>query len=150
MLPAIPGLFTSDGSGHGQVAALNQDGTVNSSANLSEAGFVVAAYMTGAGAIRPPLGDGQAGPLAPPFPVPVLGVSATVNGAAAPVLFFGQAPGLVAGAVQMNVQIPPSTASGNAALIVYVGNWRTSISTTTTIAVRPPTLLLKVSGVANS
>ncbi len=131
VLPALPGLFTSGASGSGQAAALNQDGTVNSNTNPAKPGLVVSVYMTGFGALMPPIADGQIGPLQAPFPVPVLGVSATINGAGAPVLFAGQAPGLIAGAIQVNVQIPPGTASGNAALVVYVGNWRSQLSMTT-------------------
>jgi uncharacterized protein (TIGR03437 family) len=133
--PAVTGLFTADGSGHGQLAALNQDGTVNSSTNPAKPGSVVAVYMTGVGAMAPPIGDGQLGPLQPPFPFPVLGVSATVNGAGAPVLFAGQAPALIAGAVQVNVQIPADTLSGNASVVVYIGNYQTQIGGTT-VAVR--------------
>jgi len=34
---AVPALFTADGTGHGQAAILNQDGTVNSTANPARA-----------------------------------------------------------------------------------------------------------------
>ena len=129
--PAVPALFTSDSSGSGQVAALNQDLSVNLSTNPAKAGSVVAVYMTGVGPMTPPIGDGQLGPLQPPFPMPILGVSATVNGVNAPVFFAGQAPGLIAGAVQVNVQIPAGTRSGDADLIVYIGNYQTQISGTT-------------------
>ena len=129
--PAVPALFTANSSGSGQLAALNQDGTVNSTSNPAKAGSIVSVYMTGVGAIAPPLADGQPGPLQPPFPAPVLGVSATVNGVGAPVLFAGQAPGLIAGAIQVNVQIPAGTPSGNAGLIVYIGNYRTQIGPNT-------------------
>jgi uncharacterized protein (TIGR03437 family) len=81
--------------------------------------------------MTPPIGDGQLGPLQPPFPVPVLGVGATVNGVVATVLFAGQAPGLIAGAVQVNVRIPPGTTSGNVGLIVYVDNYRSQVGPTT-------------------
>ena len=129
--PAVPGLFTVNFSGAGQIAALNEDLSVNSSTNPAGAGSIVAVYMTGLGAMTPPIGDGQLGPLQPPFPETVLGVSASVNGVNAPVSFHGQAPGLIAGAVQVNVQIPVGTASGDASLIVYVGNYRSQLGTTT-------------------
>jgi uncharacterized protein (TIGR03437 family) len=132
--PEVTGPFTADGSGYGQLAALNEDGTVNSGANPAKVGFVVAVYMTGVGAMRPPIADGQLGPLQPPYPVPVLGVSALTNnsvglsnGIPAPVLFAGQAPALIAGAVQVNVQIPAGTPSGNVSLTVYIGNYETQI-----------------------
>jgi uncharacterized protein (TIGR03437 family) len=118
--PAVPGLFTSDGSGMGQIAALNEDGTVNSVANPAKPGSVVAVYMTGAGAMSPSLSDGQLGPLSPPFPAPVQGMSALVGGNAAHIEFAGQAPGLIAGCIQVNIRIPPETPSGNVTLAVYM------------------------------
>jgi uncharacterized protein (TIGR03437 family) len=129
--PAVPGLFTANASGSGQLAALNQDSSINSDSNPAKAGSIVSVFMTGAGAMLPPIGDGQLGPLQPPFPAPVLGVSATVHGVEAPVLFAGQAPGLIAGAVQVNIQIPAGTASGDAKLIVYIGNYQTQLAPTT-------------------
>jgi uncharacterized protein (TIGR03437 family) len=89
---------------------------------------VVSFYMTGLGAMTPPIADGEIGPLQAPFPLPVLGVGATVGSSVANVLFVGQAPGLVAGAVQVNVEIPASTPTGNAAVVIYVGNYRSQIA----------------------
>ena len=134
--PAVPALFTADGSGTGQLAALNENGTVNSSANPAKPSSIVAVYMTGVGAMMPPIGDGQFGPLQPPFPVPVLGASALINGVGAPVLFVGQAPGLIAGAVQVNVQIPADTPSGNASLAVYIGSYSTQIGGTAIVVAK--------------
>jgi uncharacterized protein (TIGR03437 family) len=84
--PAVPALFTANSSGFGQLAALNEDGTVNSSANPAKSGSVVSVFMTGAGSIAPSIVDGQLGPPQPPYPAPVLGASAAVNGIGAPVL----------------------------------------------------------------
>lgn len=141
VLPVWPveiGLFTADGSGRGQLAALNEDGSVNSSTNPAKVGSAVSVYMTGVGAMMPPIADGQLGPLQSPFPIPVLGVSALVNntvglanGIPAPVLYAGQAPGLIAGAVQVNVQVPAGTPSGNVNLTVYVGNYETQLGPVT-------------------
>ncbi len=121
VLLASPALFTADDSGTGQLAALNQDGSVNSGANPAKAGAVVSVFLTGAGAMMPPLADGQLGPLQPPYPAPVLAVSADVNNVSVPVLFAGQAPLLVAGVVQVNLQIPENTGSGNAGVSVTLG-----------------------------
>ncbi len=97
------------------------------------AGSVIAVYMTGAGAMTPPIADGATGPLRPPFPMALLGVSAQVNGINAPVQFIGQAPGLIAGVVQANIQIPPGTPSGNASLVVSIGNYQTQTGCTIAI-----------------
>ena len=77
--------------------------------------------------MTPPIGNGQIGPLAPPYPAPVLGVGAAVNGVVTPVLFAGQAPRLIAGAVQVNVQIPIGTLPGTALLVVYIWNYQTQL-----------------------
>ena len=50
-------------------------------------------------------------------------MGAAVDGKAAPVLFAGQAPGLIAGAVQVNLRVPDDAKSGMASLVVYVGNY---------------------------
>src|SRR5581483_2614522 len=55
-----PGLFTLDGSGSGQVAALNQDGSVNNGSNPAKAGSVVTLYATGQGTVGGMPADGQA------------------------------------------------------------------------------------------
>jgi uncharacterized protein (TIGR03437 family) len=129
--PVVPALFVANGTGYGPLAALNENGTVNSSSNPAKAGSVVSLYMTGLGAMTPPIGDGQLGPLQAPFPMPVLAVGASVGQQVAQVLFAGQAPGLIAGAVQINVRIPPGTPSGNAILFVYVGNYQSQVGPTT-------------------
>ncbi|HYL74827.1 MAG TPA: hypothetical protein VEU96_11520 [Bryobacteraceae bacterium] len=126
-----PGLFTADASGIGQLAALNQDGSVNSSSNPAAAGSVVSVFLTGAGATTPPLGNGELGPLQPPFPTPLLPVDyAAFSGLVADVLFVGQAPGLIAGVVQVNLRIPPDTRSGNAELVLTVRSFQAQGRTT--------------------
>jgi hypothetical protein len=55
---AAPALFTADGSGKGQAAALNQDGTLNSVVNPASAASIVTVYGTGLGATVPISKDG--------------------------------------------------------------------------------------------
>jgi len=139
--PASPGLFTADGSGSGQLHARNADGTLNSSANPAVAGSTVTLYMTGAGAMTPNVADGTPGPVAPPFPTPYLNVTATVNNISATVLGAFQAPGRVAGVLQVDVAIPVGTSSGDALVAVAVGNAPYENFPTiarTTIAVQKP------------
>ena len=108
-----PGVFTVDG---GYAAALNQDGTVNSSANPAKFGSIVAIFATGLGPINPPQADGSLVGL--PLPVNTLPVAVTLaycvespfppNGCEDPgpypVSYAGPAPFLVAGASQVNFQ----------------------------------------------
>jgi uncharacterized protein (TIGR03437 family) len=116
---AAPGIFTINGSGSGQAAILNQDSTANSPTNPAARGSIVSVYMTGVGALTPSINDGSLGPRIPPFPAPVARVSATIGSVDAPVIFVGQAPGLIAGATQVNIQVPQN-APGGAAIPIIV------------------------------
>jgi len=62
--------------------------------------------------LSPPLADGVLGPLTPPFPAPVANLSAMIGEVNAPVIFAGQAPGLIAGATQLNIQVPQDAPAG--------------------------------------
>jgi uncharacterized protein (TIGR03437 family) len=114
VLAAVPGIFTMNATGTGQAAAVNQDGTINGPSNPVARGSVISVFMTGAGALTPPLPDGSVGPVSPPFPVAVQPITAQIGPLSAPVLFAGQAPALIAGATQVNVQIPPDAPAGAA------------------------------------
>ncbi len=131
---AAPGIFTMNGSGNGQGAVLNQDSSVNSPTNPAARGSVVSVYMTGVGGLNPYIQDGVLGPLSPPFPMVMAGVGATVGSEDATVEFAGQAPGLIAGATQVNVQIPQNTQVGAAVpMSITVADYR---SQQVTIAVK--------------
>jgi uncharacterized protein (TIGR03437 family) len=100
---ASPGLFTQDGSGEHASATLNSDGTLNTPAQPAPAGSVVALFGNGGGATQPALADGEQDIYAWPL---AASVKVLLNGEAVPVLYAGSAPGLVAGVVQVNFQIP--------------------------------------------
>jgi uncharacterized protein (TIGR03437 family) len=105
---SAPGIFSLDSSGSGQAAALNQDGSVNGSANPAPAGSVVVLYATGVGLFSPPLADGSVVG-ADTLPVPLLPVYVDVAGSPAKVLYAGGAPGAVAGVLQVNLEVPAGT-----------------------------------------
>ena len=117
---ATPAFFTADGSGKGQLAALNQNDSFNSAANPAPPGSVVVLYATGMGALSPAVADGTV-ISSTPLPVPALSVQVTIGGKTAQVLYAGAAPGLVAGAIQINVSVPTGIPSGDAAVIARVG-----------------------------
>ena len=48
-------------------------------------------------------------------------VSVLINGQQTSVAFYGEAPGLVSGVMQVNVQVPTTISSGNVPLQVTVG-----------------------------
>jgi uncharacterized protein (TIGR03437 family) len=130
---ASPGIFTQ-AYGPGQIWMVNQDGTFNSSSNPAARNTYVAFWMTGQGYVNAPPPDGIQ-PTGPPFPTPVLPVSASLGGAQLPAanLVFD---GLVySGEVQINVLIPANAPTGSAVpLVVNIGG--ASSRTDATIAIQ--------------
>jgi uncharacterized protein (TIGR03437 family) len=130
---AVPALFTLDGSGKGQAAALNQDGTINSRENPAIRGSVVSVFMTGAGRMTPQPPDGSVWPISAPFATPVLSVGCNIG----QVEYAGAAPGLVAGTVQLNILISTDVRPGsNVPVVVYAGNFASGFTGDTTVAIR--------------
>ena len=117
----IPAVFTLNGSGTGQAAAINnKDGSINGAASPAKVGDYVQLYITGVGQTNPSGTDGVIN--AAPLPVPVADVKVTIGGKTATVNFAGGAPGSVAGVIQVNAQIPSGiTAGGAVPVVVQVG-----------------------------
>ena len=121
-LPVVavaPGLFAMDSSGAGQGAILNQDGSLNGPENPAASGEVMVLFGTGAGLVNPPAVDGQVS--APGAFDPGIPVAVTLGGVAAKILYFGPAPGLVSGAFQLNITVPPGLPAGNTPVVVSLG-----------------------------
>jgi uncharacterized protein (TIGR03437 family) len=122
---AAPGLFTA-GGGTGQGAILNQNLSVNSPGNPASKGEVIVLYVTGEGQTNPAGATGTVTTVAssaPLTPQPVSGgVTVTIDGLPASVQFFGEAPGLVAGVMQVNVVVPLTARSGDLPVVVKVGD----------------------------
>ena len=108
---AAPAIFTLNSSGSGPGAILNQDLTLNSPSNPALRGSIVVLYATGAGAMNPPLQDGQV--VGNTQSNPDLPVSVTIGGVDALVVYSGAAPGLVAGVLQVNCIVPQSISPGS-------------------------------------
>ncbi|MEK7405329.1 MAG: glycoside hydrolase family 99-like domain-containing protein [Acidobacteriota bacterium] len=117
-----------------QGAILNEDGTVNSSARPARSGSVIMLYATGEGQTNPAGVDGQVATGV--LPKPLLPVSVTIGGLAAEVLYAGAAPGMVAGAMQVNARVPAATAAGAATPVVLTVG-KTSSAARVTVAVGP-------------
>ena len=118
---AIPALFTADASGRGQIAALNQDGSSNSSSNPAAPGSIVVLFATGAGIMTPSVPDGTI-VSSTLLPAPVLQVKVAIGGQNVDVLYDGAAPQLVAGVMQVNARVPTGIGTGNAPVVLTVGN----------------------------
>jgi uncharacterized protein (TIGR03437 family) len=114
---ASPGIFSMDASGNGPGAILNQDHTLNSSANPAQAGSIVVLYGTGGGPTNPVVGDGAIATDAASLSNTV---SVQVGGQPATVLYAGSAAGEVAGVMQINLQLPAGV-TGQVPVVVTVG-----------------------------
>lgn len=123
VIPALPGIFTQDGSGRGPAAALNQDASFNTAQQPAAPGSIVVLYGTGLGPLLQPLPDGQpaaAASLALAFQSGQL--TATVEGQPATILYAGSAPGLIAGVDQINLQLPPTLPAGEVRVQLTAGS----------------------------
>ena len=126
-----PGIFTSNTSGRGNAAALNQDGSLNSAANPANPGSVVVLYVTGEGAVTPTVSDGTLSQT--PLAKPVAAVVVRIGTLPAAVEYAGAAPNLVAGLMQINVRVPMGIAGDVPVSVTIGGN---PSQTGVTIAVR--------------
>jgi uncharacterized protein (TIGR03437 family) len=116
---AFPALLTSDSSGGGQGAILNQNGSINSKSNPATRGSIVSLFGTGEGMTTPPGVDGKIAMTT--FPAPQLPVTVTIAGRNAQLQYWGAAPENVAGVIQINAYIPPDCPSGNVPVAFAVG-----------------------------
>jgi uncharacterized protein (TIGR03437 family) len=119
--PAAPGILTADRSGFGDAAALNEDGSVNSSRNPAAPGSVVSLYLTGLGPFDPAAREGTVA--AAPGAVRS-GVEVSLYGSPAEVLYAGPAPGLLAGVYQVNIRVPETPLEDWTPLSVTAGSRR--------------------------
>ena len=99
---------------------------MNSQTNPAARGSEIVIYMTGEGSTSPAQATGAvtqvntsgAGPLTP---VPQLAVSVLIGGLPAQVVWDGEAPGFVAGVLQVNVTVPATASVGADSVSVMIG-----------------------------
>jgi uncharacterized protein (TIGR03437 family) len=134
VVTTAPGVYTANAAGNGQGAILNQDYSVNASAKPAAKNSVVTVYMTGEGVTSPSSPDGRVAPAdGTGLYKPVVPVTATVGGQTATVEYYGTAPGIIYGVMQVNVRIPANAASGNLPIVITVGGNPTSSSVTVAV-----------------
>ncbi len=120
-----PGLFAQNSAGSGPGAILNQDNSLNGPSHPAAKGSIVQVFMTGEGQTSP---QGVTGAittvtLPPPqvTPAPVRPIQVWIGGQPALYTYAGEAPGMVAGVMQLNVQIPANAPSGPLSIQVSIG-----------------------------
>jgi uncharacterized protein (TIGR03437 family) len=143
---AAPGIFTANQAGTGQAAVVNQDGTINSTANPAPIGSTILIYGTGQGQVSPAVVDGTAAPSSPlanTVAVPTSSGTTCLNNQPSmcvaigntgfgDVKYSGLAPGYI-GLWQINVVIPPGVTAGAVPVRVVING---TPSNTVTVAVR--------------
>jgi uncharacterized protein (TIGR03437 family) len=129
VLKVHPGIFSVDGSGLGQPAVLNEDGTPNSPTNPAKRGSTISIFATGGGTTNPPTADGSITGSPPPrlnasvrvyFPYSDFNDEAAVI--EVEVSYAGAVANLVGGLVQVNAKLPESLPIGNVSLVLAVGD----------------------------
>jgi uncharacterized protein (TIGR03437 family) len=139
---ASPGMFTLTTTGGGQIAAINQDGTINSPQNPIPKGQVISLYGTGQGYIPNAPPDGFPSPVLPTPVRPQILIGNTSGGNAAYVpdeniQYSGLAPTLV-GVWQINVLIPTTAPSGSQVQLAVL---QASVSSQDPASTSPPTVI---------
>jgi uncharacterized protein (TIGR03437 family) len=135
-----PGIFTV-GNGTGQAAAEEYSPTgvfnYNSAATPAHAGYVLVIYMTGEGLVNPAAVTGsvtQVSQTPPPLtPQPFNAPSVLIDSQPCTVQFYGEAPGLVSGVLQINVLVPQTTHTGPVALSISIGSAATPSGVTVNV-----------------
>jgi uncharacterized protein (TIGR03437 family) len=131
-----PPLFNLNGTRAGPAAILNQDNSYNTPATPAEKGSYVILYLTGEGQTSPAGVTGKVTTVSanPPLtPQPVLPVTVSIDGQPAQIAFYGEAPNLVSGVMQINAQVPPAARSGNVPVSVSIGGIATQNGVTVSV-----------------
>ena len=117
MTVASPALFTQAMAPSGQVAAVNEDGTLNSATNPIQRGKWVSLYLTGQGFVpnAPPDGVPPTEPVNLPFQTRVIVNTGFLQDS--DILYSGLAPGSVS-LWQINIRIPMTVPPSNNILVV--------------------------------
>lgn len=114
---ATPSFFTTTQNGQGQIAALNEDNSVNTNTNGIARGQVIQLFATGQGYVpnAPPDGTPPSGAVpTESLPRVVIGSGFVAD---SDILYSGLAPGLV-GVWQINVRVPMSVPPNSATDVV--------------------------------
>jgi uncharacterized protein (TIGR03437 family) len=110
--PSAPGIFTVDGSGTGQIAAWNHDGSFNSSASPAAAGSSIMLLVTGAGQTTPAGVDGLVNMNPDSLAGLALPIRALIGGRSATVVSAGNGEGLVSAVINVNLVVPEGLSAG--------------------------------------
>ncbi len=132
---ATPALYVLGSARDGLAAAVNQDGSIHSTANGATRGAVVMLFGSGFGPVTGLSTDFwlTVGTQAKP----VLPIQVRIGGRDAEVLYAGMSPGLILGLWQINVRIPMESALGEVGVEVLAGAESTGTRQKVTLQIAP-------------
>jgi uncharacterized protein (TIGR03437 family) len=136
LVDSAPGIYTANSTGSGQGAILNQNGSVNSTANPEAVGNYIQIFGTGEGQTSPQGVNGLILPNRLPLPAPVLPVEVSIGGipiAPADMNYAGEAPGEVSGVIQVNAKIPAGVGPGPVSVVIKVGGVSSQANVTVSV-----------------
>ena len=97
----------------------------NLPATPAKVGWTLVLYLTGEGNVSPQPASGAVTvynqSANPPVPVPLVAPHVLIGGQPATVSFYGEAPNLVSGVLQINVLVPPGAGTGPQLISVSLG-----------------------------
>jgi len=133
---ARPGLFfVPSATGPDRAIVQNQDGSLNSPSNPARPGEAIVIYVSGIGAVNPPVPSGEAAPATEPFSRSALAATVTVDGVEGRILFLGMTPNFV-GLAQGNILLDAATPVGDNQVIELVIDSQPSLPLV--VSVGPP------------
>jgi uncharacterized protein (TIGR03437 family) len=122
---AAPAIFTTEQTGIGQGAILNEDTSLNSETNPADQGSVIVIFAEGGGQTDPPGLDGLIAGIDPAtWPKTILPISVMIDGLDAELEYDGAAPLMVAGSLQINAVLPPGVRSGAVPIVIKAGTFQ--------------------------
>jgi uncharacterized protein (TIGR03118 family) len=130
MAQSSPGLFTLNADGAGQLVAMNQDGSLNSSTNAAAAGSVVTLYATGTGLTNP---NGVTGAIQTEALSPFAKASVTIGGKDAAVVYAGTPAGVVSGLTLIQAMVPNGLTAGDVPVVLKSGSVTTTQDVTISV-----------------
>jgi len=128
---AAPAIFTTDSSGVGVGAVLNQDNSINSASNPAARGSTIQIYATGAGRLTPAGVTGEI--TGASAKRPVLPVTVRIGGVDAPVSYAASAPDAVSGLLQVNAVVPQGVIAGSLPIVLSIGTVHSQGGVTTAV-----------------
>jgi len=118
--PAAPGIFAG--------AIQNADGSMNTPDNPAAAGSVITVYLTGQGAVRPPIATGAPAPV-DSSAQPVYPVTASIGASPAEVNMAALSPAAI-GVFQVKLRVPP-VGAGSYPLQLFVNGISSNVRSMT-------------------